>query len=149
MRVGAHVGDRLRILVVYFERIILVYCVVLISMLLLQEIVASDSVFQALIFIAFAILWGMQGWVSFAIILTKPDIGKMVQDLFIGKLCYQKQAVTNDDTIEVTTTTNKDNGEREHEQERKKQRRNRVFLAFASGVSNYLSDDENAEEKIN
>ena len=62
--------------------------------------------YYSLVLQFYALVWGFQGWVSFLLILTKPDVEKMVNDLFAGKLCCQKQTVNSCDTIAVATTTN-------------------------------------------
>mmetsp|Transcript_5521 Transcript_5521/g.12648 ORF Transcript_5521/g.12648 Transcript_5521/m.12648 type:complete len:454 (-) Transcript_5521:1723-3084(-) len=84
VKVGAGVGSRLRVLVIYFSRIILVYCVWLGSVsVALALALANVGPFDASTVSTFINLtWTIQGWVSFAVVLTKPDVKKMILDLF-------------------------------------------------------------------
>lgn len=105
MKCGANVGNRLRVLVVYFYRIILVYCFVLFTMEIVAVIVNWKSI-GALYYWFYIVVWGFQGWASFAVILTKPDVGKMVHDLFACRLCCpRKQTESTNDAVGVATTT--------------------------------------------
>jgi len=90
-RVGAGVGNRLRVLVVYFARIILVYCVLLgcIALALSLSIAETKGLGLGVTGYVMGVLWALQGWASFAVILTKPDVRKMVRDLLVGKACFR------------------------------------------------------------
>jgi len=172
MRTRANVGGRLRVLVVYFVRILLVYCGVLasieISKVVLHYLVNDYGVPDADVSPGWwicNIVWGYQGWLSFAVMVTKPDVGKMVCDLWTGKLCRRNPAATKDETAGDTPPATSAETERTtHESERedgfrtddepeplsRRERNDRlqkkISVAFIAGVVNYLSDDEEEED---
>mmetsp|Transcript_3326 Transcript_3326/g.7175 ORF Transcript_3326/g.7175 Transcript_3326/m.7175 type:complete len:438 (+) Transcript_3326:149-1462(+) len=93
MKIGSNVGNRLRVLVIYFLRIFLVYCAFF-GCGAVVIVLAAAGMFGLKPFMViplFMILWGLQGWASFGVILTKPDVRKMVRDLIVGKPCRRHQ----------------------------------------------------------
>eukprot|EP00534_Pseudo-nitzschia_fraudulenta_P011664 CAMPEP_0201217568 /NCGR_PEP_ID=MMETSP0851-20130426/190123_1 /ASSEMBLY_ACC=CAM_ASM_000631 /TAXON_ID=183588 /ORGANISM="Pseudo-nitzschia fraudulenta, Strain WWA7" /LENGTH=441 /DNA_ID=CAMNT_0047507221 /DNA_START=318 /DNA_END=1643 /DNA_ORIENTATION=+ len=103
MRFGAGVGNRLNVLVVYFRRIVLVYVVVMGSTIFLA-LLAKDGVAGmdlGLVVYASGLVYSIEGWLNFAIIRTKPDVGKMIDDLFVGTACCCNHAGTSNDQPDV------------------------------------------------
>ena len=92
MKVGANGGHRLRALVLYCFRILLVYCVLLGFLHIISEAVFGGSEFYRMVWGICHIAWGFQGWVSFAIIITKPDIRKIVGNLIAGRSCRRSSS---------------------------------------------------------
>ena len=180
MKVGANVGNRLQVLVVYFLRIMLVYNVVLYLMIIAMaySLAVGGKNSVDLVEHICDVVWGFQGWVSFAAILNKPDVGKMVRDLFDGMLrCFRNQNdETNHEATAVATTVairktekertqhNNNEGEVEHQphlaeieaenadeqnQETEDNREARLSVEFINGILDYLSDDEDDDNEDN
>lgn len=165
---GAKVGNRLTVLVVYFFRIVLVYCVMLGSWIIIEA--CCWFFFEEtmdLIWYIYGFVWGIQGLVSFPIILSKPDVGMMVRNLFGGgNLVCKKEAEGDDGAIGVAAmkhetserreesvqSEDSTNSEQECESEHKiKRERFGLFVLstrvpgvsaeMMAGAVDYLSDD--------
>ena len=73
----------------YFTRIVLVYCVmvgcmVIAGVLSLAKVAGMD---HGVVLLASGFRFGIQGWANFAVIWTKPGVGKTIRDLFVGTAC--------------------------------------------------------------
>eukprot|EP00534_Pseudo-nitzschia_fraudulenta_P016868 CAMPEP_0201252044 /NCGR_PEP_ID=MMETSP0852-20130820/66697_1 /ASSEMBLY_ACC=CAM_ASM_000632 /TAXON_ID=183588 /ORGANISM="Pseudo-nitzschia fraudulenta, Strain WWA7" /LENGTH=415 /DNA_ID=CAMNT_0047551717 /DNA_START=309 /DNA_END=1559 /DNA_ORIENTATION=- len=172
MRFGAGVGNRLNVLVVYFRRIVLVYVVVLGSTIFLA-LLAKDGVAGmdlGLVVYASGLVYSIEGWLNFAIIRTKPDVGKMIDDLFVGTACCCNHAGTSNDPAtpvpngrqtqlmttltEEESTIGREGGEEEAEDRREGNENNparlsvqeRVKSEFILGILEYLSDEEDDDD---
>ena len=113
------------------------------------------------------LIWGFQGWVSFGIIMTKPDVKKMVCDLLTGRLfrCRNRQEPERANETSVATrpvsgwsshpgsgNTNDDGGgpvpEHEHQNQhvpvepRRRSLMDLVAKDFINGIDDYLSENE-------
>mmetsp|Transcript_20423 Transcript_20423/g.42644 ORF Transcript_20423/g.42644 Transcript_20423/m.42644 type:complete len:431 (+) Transcript_20423:134-1426(+) len=165
----ANVGCRLTVLVIYFARIFCAYTVLMCSMVIIEMIVSTcpkkhdeQKMAKMLRFINH-IIWGLQGWISFRIILAKPDISKMVSDLFATKACSRKRLRTEQDDREdkailrtamrrlssitrmsqLNADTERDrNDDGECMARSRRPELKRIARAFILGVDDYLSDEE-------
>jgi len=167
MRFGAGVGNRLRVLVVYFGRIVLVYSIMMgclvISHALYQRKVAGVD--EGVVTVVSGFILGIQGWVNFAVIRTKPDVGKMIGDLVAGTACHcggsnqtgsnghaTSSEPTGRQTEQTTTTQTEDGGAEDDEAEGRERIGNNggvrlsvyelVSRRFIDGIEDYLSGEE-------
>lgn len=133
LRPGVNVGNRLSVLVFYFFRLIAVYCILLGS----GAITAVWAVYAewnnvGVMYYVMTIVWGVQGWVSFAVIVSKPDVGRMVLDLLVCRLCRFTPPTAGN----VQTITGADDEFSRLAPE------DQVSRQFINGIVDYLSEDE-------
>ena len=168
MMVKANVGDRLRVLVKYFVRIILVYCVSLAFVTIGEALFWTGILDYPQFFMIYLFtcdyVWGFQGWLSFTAMLLKPDVAKMVRDLFTCNVWYdtgQDGSTTTfsmrmskriEGSIQLFTNMKFKSEEEENDIQNddehgcKERRKERIARVFISGVVDYLSDvDEEAD----
>mmetsp|Transcript_7321 Transcript_7321/g.15048 ORF Transcript_7321/g.15048 Transcript_7321/m.15048 type:complete len:196 (-) Transcript_7321:509-1096(-) len=110
-----------------------------------------------------AIIWGFRGWVSFGVIMTKPDVKKMVCDLLTGRLfrCRNRQEPERANETSVATRPvsgwsshpgggNDGGGDpvpehlNQHEpvEPRRRSLMELVSRDFIDGIEDYLSENE-------
>ena len=155
IRTGAQVGNRLRVLVVYFARIILVYCVMMCCMGIVIVLAMYKVGGYDLFFATYTgtVLGGLQGWINFAVVVTKPDVRKMVLDLLTGRMFHNNSnrptSISNNrgerDLVSIPERTTRDSGGVAGERANSKRNHEQVSSEFIVGIVDYLSDDEGGD----
>lgn len=176
MTVDASIGNRLRALAVYFKRIILVYCALggcLLTMVTLSLLGMKGFNFGMVTYVN-SVLWAVQGIASFALILTKPDVMKMVLDLLVGKACRRDQTgfynstttfsvrrqsrfsfpKSEENSNETFSSNMKDepfgSEDREAVEHQEENKNGYITSKFIEGIVDYRSDgDEDGDEEAN
>mmetsp|Transcript_8291 Transcript_8291/g.17244 ORF Transcript_8291/g.17244 Transcript_8291/m.17244 type:complete len:423 (-) Transcript_8291:2062-3330(-) len=150
--VNAKLGGRLRYLLLYFCRIILLYCIVLFTLITFGIGRYGRSEHQELVWMVTYIVWGFQGWVSFPFLISKPDLFNFVCVLFPCKQCRPKKTITNKrvprwaETAQARAGGTGDNSELEVGHEEEESEEQRISRCFMEGIEDYLSDDEDADD---
>eukprot|EP00534_Pseudo-nitzschia_fraudulenta_P018901 CAMPEP_0201277592 /NCGR_PEP_ID=MMETSP0853-20130426/59634_1 /ASSEMBLY_ACC=CAM_ASM_000640 /TAXON_ID=183588 /ORGANISM="Pseudo-nitzschia fraudulenta, Strain WWA7" /LENGTH=444 /DNA_ID=CAMNT_0047585773 /DNA_START=385 /DNA_END=1720 /DNA_ORIENTATION=+ len=156
LRAGAGVGNRLRVLSVYFGRIVVVYSLGFLVMGIVMCFVFVGDSAPATITFSISFVWGFQGWVSFGIIMTKPDVKKMVCDLLTGRLfrCRNRQEPERANETSVATRpvsgwsshpgggNNNDDGSGGGPVPGHENQNQTGLRDFIDGIEDYLSENE-------